>query len=96
MKDRFKYIVAAIAAGIFMGATYEFPAEVFITFTVGWLFIIPAAVVIYMVRGYIAQRNETKHQIVVTLAPTAAMKDIVRREADIRRDKELIFEKMKN
>ena len=91
MENRTRYIVAALAAAIFMGSAYIFPAETFIIFTVGWLFLIPAAFIIYMVYGLITYINERKHKIVVAVQPTEAMRAILRREAELKMEKERLL-----
>ena len=96
MKNRTKYIVAALAAAIFMGSAYIFPAETFLVFTVGWLFFIPAAFIVYMVYGFMAYIKERKHKIVVAVAPTEAMRAIALREAELKREKERLLYQMRN
>ena len=91
MENRFKYIVAALAAATFMGFAYNFPAETFLAFTVGWLFFIPAAFFVYMVYGYMTYMKQRKHNIVVTVAPTDAMRAIARREIALKREKERLY-----
>ncbi len=91
MNDKTKYIVAAIAAAIFTSSAYIYPAETFIVFTVGWLFIIPAAFVAYMIWGYMAYTKERKNRIVVTVQPTEAMRAIARRETELKKEKEKLL-----
>ena len=91
MENRVKYIVAALAAAIFMGSAYIFPAETFLVFTVGWLFFIPAAFIVYMVYGFMTYTNERRHKIVVAAQPTEAMRAIVRREAELKKAKERLL-----
>lgn len=88
MENRTKYIVATIAATMFMGSAYFFPAETFLVFTVGWLFFIPAAFIVYMVWGFMSYMKERKHKIVVEIRPTEVMRAIARREAELKKDKE--------
>jgi membrane protein implicated in regulation of membrane protease activity len=99
MDNRTKYIVAAFAAAIFMGSAYIYPAETFLVFTVGWLFFIPAAFIVYMVWGYLAYMKERKHKIVVSIQPTDAMRAIAMREAELKKEKERLlyqeYEKLK-
>jgi hypothetical protein len=99
MNNKTKYIVAAIAAAIFMGSAYMFPAETFLAFTVGWLFFIPAAFIVYMVYGFMTYMKERKYKIVVAVTPTEAMRAIARREAELKREKERLlyteYEKLK-
>ncbi len=91
MDSRIKYIVAVIAAVGFVIAAYFYPAQTFIYFIVGWLFIIPAAFIVYMVYGFMEYVKERKHRIEVTVKPTEAMKAIARREEELRREKERIL-----
>lgn len=96
MDNRMKYIIAAMAASIFMGSAYIFPAETFLIFTVGWLFFIPAAFVTYMIYGLISYMKDRKHKIVVEIKPTEAMKAIARREAELQKEKErLLYQEYK-
>ncbi len=95
MDNRIKYIVAAAAAAAFMMAAYLYPAETFITFTVGWLFFIPAAFIIYMVYGFMDYMKERKHRIVVAVKPTEAMRAVARREAELKLEKEMLYEELR-
>jgi hypothetical protein len=93
MDDRIKYIVAMFLGGASMAAGYYYPAETFLAFTAGWLFIIPAAFIVYIVYGYATYMNERKHRIEVTVTPTEAMKAIARREMELKKEKEgILFE----
>ena len=93
MDSRIKYIVALAFAAAFMGSAYYFPAETFLAFTAGWLFIIPAAFIVYMIHGYAVYMSERKHRIQVTVKPTEGMKALVRREMELQREKErLLYE----
>lgn len=91
MDNKTKYIVAIIGAAIFMGSAYIYPAETFLTFTVGWLFFIPAAFIVYVVWGYLTYVKERRNRIVVSVQPTDAMRAIVRREAELKIDKERLL-----
>jgi len=74
-----------------MASSYYYPAETFLAFTAGWLFIIPAVFIAYLVYGFVVNHNEKKHRIEVVLKPTEAMKAIVRQEIKIKRKKEEIM-----
>jgi len=91
MDDRIKYIAALFFGGASMVLAYYYPAETFLAFTAGWLFIIPAAFIAYMAYGYAFYMNDRKHRIQVTVKPSEAMKAIVRREMDLKREKEKIL-----
>ncbi len=74
-----------------MTSGYYYPAETFLAFTAGWLFIIPAAFLAYMAYGYVTYMRDRKHRIEVTIKPTEAMKAIARREMDLKREKESVL-----
>ncbi len=92
MKNRGKYIVAASIAGAVMGIAYYYPAELFIAFAAGWLFGIPAAFVAYMLYGLFVLNKERKHRIEVSIKPTEALRAIARREAELKKEKEILLE----
>ena len=95
MDTRLKYIVAITAAMGFMMAAYFYPAETFITFTVGWLFFIPAAFVVYMTYSFLEYMNERKHKITVSIKPTEAMRALAQREAELKKEKEMMYEELR-
>jgi hypothetical protein len=96
INKRAKYVIAGITALGFMGFAYYLPAEFFITFTVGWLFLIPALFIAYMTYGLLKYRDERKHRIIIEPAITPAMRAIIRREEELRRAKEnLLKEEIK-
>ncbi len=86
-----KYLAAAGVAGAFMVVAYYYPAETFLAFIAGWLFIIPAAFIVYMVHGFIGYMRERKHRIEVAVKPSEAMRAIARREEELKREKERIL-----
>ncbi len=45
-----KYIIATVAAGIFMAAAYYLPAETFMGFFAAVLFLIPVGFFVYMLQ----------------------------------------------
>jgi hypothetical protein len=94
MKNCFKYIAAAAIAGAVMGVAYYYPAEFFIAFAAGWLFVIPAAFVAYMVYGLFVLSQERKHRIEVSIKPTEAMRAIARREIELKKEKEILLEEV--
>ena len=91
MDDRIKYIAALSVAVAFIASSYYFPAETFLTFTFGWLFIIPMAFVAYLIYGLSEYMSDRKHRIEVAVKPNEAMKAIFRREMDLKREKEKIL-----
>ncbi len=95
MKNWIKYIAAAAIAGAVMGIAYYYPAELFIAFAAGWLFGIPAAFVAYMLYALFVLSKERKHRIEVSIMPTEALRAIARREAELKREKEILLEEAK-
>ncbi len=91
MKKIYKYVASIAAAAGFVTSAYYYPAETFLVSTVGWLFIIPAAFVVYMGYGYIIYMRERKNRIVVQTIPSEAMRSIARREAQLNREKEMLL-----
>ncbi len=66
-------------------------AGVFMAFVLGWLFLIPAAVVVLLVYGLVVSMRDRKNRITVTVKPSEAVKAIVRREEELKREKERIM-----
>jgi hypothetical protein len=66
-------------------------AGVFLAFVLGWLFLIPVAVVVLLAYGLVVYRRDRKNRITVTVKPTEAMQAIARREEELKREKERIM-----
>lgn len=64
--------------------------SVFLAFIVGWLFLIPALFVVFLIYGLSVYLKDRKHRITVTSKPTEEMKAIARKEAEIKREKDLL------
>ncbi len=62
-----KYVAAAAVAGAVMGAAYFYPAQTFIAFVIGWLFLIPAFFIIYLVYGVWVYSRDLRHRIIVKM-----------------------------
>ncbi len=92
MKSWVKYAIAAVVGATVMAAAYYLPMETFQTFVVGWLFLIPATFAVYHLVGLRELLKERTHRIVVSIKPTEAMKALARREATIKKEKEILFE----
>ncbi|NJD78468.1 MAG: hypothetical protein FIB08_15470 [Candidatus Methanoperedens sp.] len=69
----------------------SFIAWIFMSFIVGWLFLIPIVVAGLLVYGYIVYIKERKDRITVAIKPTEAMKALARREAELEREKKRIL-----
>jgi hypothetical protein len=86
-----KYTVSVAAAAGFVASAIYYPAETFIASTIGWLFIIPAAIVGYMGYGLVKYTKERKNRIVVQTIPNDAMRSLARREAQLQREKDILL-----
>lgn len=95
MKNWVKYVLAAAAGGgAVIGTAIFFPEQSFIAFVVGWLFLIPAAFVVYMACGLKNYLRDQKNRITVTVKPTEAMKAIARREEELKMEKEKLYKEV--
>jgi hypothetical protein len=95
MEHGIKYLVAASVAGVFMVAAYYFPAETFLAFIAGWLFLIPAAFIVYMVYGLMEYMKDREHRIEVAIKPTEVMRAIARGKEELKREQErILYEEM--
>ncbi len=94
MKNWLKYVVAAVIAGAGMGAAYYYPAEAFMSFVAGVVFGIPIAFAGYLAYGLWIYRQDRKNRITVEVKPTEAMKALARKEAALKKEKELLYEEM--
>ncbi len=94
MKSWVKYVATIVVGATVMGAAYFLPMGTFQAFVIGWLLLIPATFAVYMLfslREYIQERN---NRIVVSVKPTEAMKARARREAALKKEKELLYEEL--
>lgn len=81
--------------GAIAGAAYFVPQESFLAFLAGWLFLIPAAVVIFVGYGLTKYMKDRKNRITVSIKPNDALKAIARREAQLHREKQLLLEELR-
>jgi hypothetical protein len=81
--------------GAIVGAAYFVPQESFLAFLAGWLFLIPAAVVIFLGYGLTKYMKDRKNRITVSIKPNEALKAIARREAQLQREKQLLLEEIR-
>ena len=83
MENWAKYIAAAAVAGAVMGAAYYYPAQTFIAFVMGWLFLLPAAFIVYLVYGIWVYGRGLRHRIIVKMKPGQAIRALARKEKEI-------------
>lgn len=81
-----------IAAGIVIGTVYFLPSESFLAFLTGWVFFLPIAAAVFLAVGLHRFVKDRKNTITVSIKSSDAMKALARREAELKREKELIYE----
>lgn len=81
-----------VTAGIVMGTIYFLPAESFMAFLTGWVVLLPIAAAVFLAIGLREYMKDRKNRIMVSVSATQAMKAIARREAELKREKELLYE----
>ena len=82
------------AAGIVIGTIYFLPSESFVAFIAGWVFLLPIASVVFLTVGLREYMSDRKNRIVVSMKTNEAMKAPARREAELKREKELLCEQV--
>ncbi len=91
----FKQFAIFVAGGSLAGAAYFVPQESFLAFITGWLFLLPAAVVIFLGYGLTKYMKGRKNRITVSIKPNEALKAIARREAELQGEKQLLLEELR-
>ena len=81
-----------VAAGIVMGTIYFLPSESFTAFIVGWVFLLPIASVVFLTVGLREYMSDRKNRIVVSMKTNEAMNALSRRETELNREKEILYE----
>lgn len=67
----------------------------FMGFITGWVFLIPAAAAAFLIYGYVAYNKDQKHMIRINYRPSEAMQAIIRREMELKKEKErLMYEQL--
>ena len=81
-----------VTAGIVMGTVYFLPSESFIAFLTGWVILLPIAAAVFLAAGLRGYIKDSKNRITVSVRANDAMNAIARREAELKREKELLYE----
>jgi len=81
-----------VAAGIVIGSAYFLPSESFVAFLTGWVFFLPIAAAVFLAFGLREYMKDRKNRIMVSIRSNEAMKALARREAELNREKELLYE----
>lgn len=69
---------------------FSLVSTVILGFLLGWVFLIPAIVVVALVYGGLVYFRERKNRITVRIKATSAMESIARREEELKKEKERI------
>ncbi len=69
---------------------FSLVSAVILGFLLGWVFLIPAIVVVAIVYGGLVYFRERKNRITIRMKATSAMESIARREEELRKEKERI------
>jgi len=91
-----KYVATSVVGGTVIGTVYYFPENSFLAFVTGWLFLISAVFVVSMVYGLREYLKDQKHRMAVEIKPTEAMRAFARREAELKKEKALLYEEFWN
>jgi len=81
-----------VVAGIVAGCVYFLPSQSFTAFMAGWIFLLPIAAAVFLAYGLLEYRKDRKNRIVVSIKESDAMKALARREAELKKEKELLYE----
>ena len=65
----------------------SFIGLVFMSFVVGWVFLIPIAAVAFLLYGYVVYTRDQKHKINLNYKPDEAMKAIACQEMELTQEK---------
>ena len=93
-KSWIKYLVTIVVGATIMGATYLLPGTAFQAFIIGWLFLIPATVFVFLIFSLKGYREDQKNKIDITVTPNAAMLALARRYQALERERNSIYEEM--
>jgi len=94
MKSWVKYTATLVVGATIMAAAYFLPGTTFLTFVIGWLFLIPATFAVYMLLGLKEYMQNRKNRIVVSVKPSEAMRAFARKEAALQKEKEILLEEL--
>lgn len=81
-----------VAAGIVIGSVYFLPSESFMAFLTGWVILLPIIAAVFLATGLREYMKDRKNRIMVSITANDAMKALARREAELKREKELLYE----
>lgn len=90
---------AAIVTTVLLAAGTIYTGKTFLAFLVGWIVVIPIVACGYLAYGLIQYRKQTKNSIVISVKPntiTERYAELIRKEEQIRKDKEILYKELTN
>ncbi len=81
-----------VAAGVVIGSVYFLPSESFVAFLTGWVILLPVTAAVFLAVGLREYMLDRKNRITVSVRANEAMNALSRREAELKREKELLYE----
>ena len=81
-----------VAAAMVIGTVYFLPSESFMAFLTGWVILLPVISAVFLAVGLREYMLDRKNRITVSVRANEAMNAIARREAELKREKELLYE----
>lgn len=69
----------------------SFIGLIFMSFVIGWVFLIPMAAVAFLLYGYVVYTRDQKHKINLNYKPNEAMKAIICQEMELTKEKRRII-----
>ncbi len=69
----------------------SFIGLVFMSFVIGWVFLIPIATVAFLLYGYVVYTRDQEHKINLNYKPNEAMKAIACQEMELTKEKRRII-----
>ena len=90
-KDGNEWNKRKLNAWIRKGSVFSLAGGLFMAFIVGWVFLVPVAVAIFVIYGLVLYSAEIKNRITVYIKPTESMRAVVRRENELRQEKETMI-----
>lgn len=94
-----KYMKATIATTVLLATGAIYLEKTFLAFLIGWIVVIPIAACGFLAYGLIQYRKQTKNSIVISVKPNSVTEryaELIRKEEQIRREKEILYKELTN
>jgi hypothetical protein len=95
MNSWVKYMAAVALGGALIGAPYFFPTESLLAFAAGWFLAIPLVFILYLIFGLLVYMKSRKNRITISMKPSEAIRALARRETQLKREKEILYEELR-